>query len=295
MFLLSKGQLITGNTKTWIGTDTIKEFSFSDHVHNNYAPINHTHDQYLTEETVTPIIINTVASIPGIKVNLLEEATFNKTTQDYNDGLVYKFTASFDPKLIFGIIIDLNIESITCSFNYTANTPNKIFATILHLVNDPMDIYSNNFTILNPNDGAIDPGNESAIMVLTGDAPSTGANETRKFSNIQRKLLIPYSTITKVGLRQTKDNYSSNNYLKTSDKLTYNNLTSTLLDQLVHNTISSNIVLMNTNGLTISNDSISNLKLLICRRFYESNYSTQFSDPYKINVKGSCKIYTLSL
>lgn len=236
-----------------------------------------------------------MASIPGIKVNLLEEATFNKTTQDYNDGIVYNFTASFDPKLIFGIIIDLNIESITCSFNYTANTPNKIFATILHLVNDPMNIYSNKFNIVNPNDGAIDPGNESAIMVLTGDAPSTGANETRKFSNIQRKLLIPYSTITKVGLRQTKDNYNTNKYLKTSDKLTYNDTFATVLDQLVHNTISSNIVLMNTNGLTISNDMISNLKLLVCRRFYESNYSTQFSDPYKINVKGSCKIYTLSL
>ena len=66
-----------------------------------------------------------MASIPGIKVNLLEEATFNKTTQDYNDGIVYNFTASFDPKLIFGIIIDLNIESITCSFNYTANTSNS--------------------------------------------------------------------------------------------------------------------------------------------------------------------------
>lgn len=158
-----------------------------------------------------------------------------------------------------------------------------------------MDIYSNNFTILNPNDGAIDPGNESAIMVLTGDAPSTGANETRKFSNIQRKLLIPYSTITKVGLKQTKDTYSTNNYLKTSDKLVYQDTAGKVLDQLVRNTISSNIVLMNTNGLIISNDLISNLKLLVCRRFYEDNYSTQFSDPYKINVKGSCKIYTLSL
>ena len=70
---LTKGQLVAGNTKAWISTDTIKEVSFSDHFHNEYAPVNHTHDQYLTEDDVNKIpsvvqvgtIINTVQKSPA--------------------------------------------------------------------------------------------------------------------------------------------------------------------------------------------------------------------------------------
>ena len=46
--LLKKGLLLTGNNKAWLGTNTIKEFSFSDHIHTGYALSDHIHSQYVT-------------------------------------------------------------------------------------------------------------------------------------------------------------------------------------------------------------------------------------------------------
>lgn len=43
---LKKGQLVAGNTKAWLGTSNVKEISFSDHTHTDYAAANHTHSGY---------------------------------------------------------------------------------------------------------------------------------------------------------------------------------------------------------------------------------------------------------
>ena len=49
---LSKGQMVAGNTKAWLMTNSRKEISFSDHTHSNYALTNHTHSNYaLTTHT----------------------------------------------------------------------------------------------------------------------------------------------------------------------------------------------------------------------------------------------------
>ena len=50
--LLKKGQLIAGNTKAWLMTNSRKELSFSGHTHSGYALTNHTHSNYaLTSHT----------------------------------------------------------------------------------------------------------------------------------------------------------------------------------------------------------------------------------------------------
>ena len=49
---LKKGQLIAGNTKAWLMTNSRKELSFSGHTHSGYALTNHTHSNYaLTSHT----------------------------------------------------------------------------------------------------------------------------------------------------------------------------------------------------------------------------------------------------
>ena len=78
MFLLSKGQLVAGNTKAWLGTSSVKELSFSGHTHSNYAltshthteyaAANHTHNQYVTEVDINQMIEDVIDSyIPTIQ------------------------------------------------------------------------------------------------------------------------------------------------------------------------------------------------------------------------------------
>ena len=46
MSLLTKGQLVAGNSKAWLGTSTIKELSLAGHTHSEYAAVNHRHSGY---------------------------------------------------------------------------------------------------------------------------------------------------------------------------------------------------------------------------------------------------------
>ena len=46
--LLTKGLLLAGNAKAWLGLNTVKEISFSGHTHSGYASASHTHSQYVT-------------------------------------------------------------------------------------------------------------------------------------------------------------------------------------------------------------------------------------------------------
>lgn len=285
MFLLTKGQLIAGNTKIWIGTDTIKEVSFSDHVHNEYAPINHTHDQYLTEETVTPIINDTVASIPRIKVNLLEKANFNKTTESSRNGQLCSFNSSFNVNNVFGLIIDLDITDISCTVSTSNYNPNAI---ILHLLNDPINYYGESFYMGDPNSGKYHPGTESIILLF----PVSGTG-TITFNPLRRKLFIPYSVISTFSRSNgDKDDWnpgSTTTYITSQPTLRTINGPGTVLDNTKTDSFTSNSII--SNGST---NNISNLKLLVCRGFDESGGSS-YSTINTITIKGSCTVYTLSL
>ena len=79
MFFLSKGQLLTDNTKAWLGTNSVKEISFSGHTHSNYAltshthsgyaSTNHTHSQYVTEVDINQMIEDVIDSyVPTIQI-----------------------------------------------------------------------------------------------------------------------------------------------------------------------------------------------------------------------------------
>ena len=81
---LSKGQLIAGNTKAWLRTNTVKEISFSGHTHSNYALTSHTHSNYaLTNHTHTEY-----ASKNHTHSQYVTEVDINQMIEDVIDGYV---------------------------------------------------------------------------------------------------------------------------------------------------------------------------------------------------------------
>ena len=109
MSLLTKGQLVAGNTKAWLGTNTAKELSLAGHTHSNYAltshthsgyaATNHTHSQYVSQSTVQSMINNAASSI-------YYNGNIRKTTFTSTGGSVtITLTFTSSTKFIVGIAV----------------------------------------------------------------------------------------------------------------------------------------------------------------------------------------------
>ena len=102
MFLLTKGQLVAGNTKAWLMTNSRKEISFSGHTHSGYAASNHTHSNYaLTTHThsqyMTETDVQNMLDEMGIagsrKTWYLTESDFTISIDNITNLNYYKSTA----------------------------------------------------------------------------------------------------------------------------------------------------------------------------------------------------------
>lgn len=132
MSLLKKGQLVAGNNKIWIGTNTVKELSVNGHSHSNYASVSHTHSQYVTgtylQEQINMInqniadLSDTIQGSNGVSFtalwNTLTTNTMSQTILDTTPKSLSSLGIDFVPSRIkicagsgFAILITASKES----------------------------------------------------------------------------------------------------------------------------------------------------------------------------------------
>ena len=126
MFLLTKGQLVAGNTKAWIGTDTIKEVSFSEH----------NHEQYVTEEKVKDIVSSEVTGLGGFKVVKIGDYIISGTTTKTDIGQsILKVNTDIDISSTLGLIIKLNFRTYKIDINRGSNETGRVATAGLFIEN----------------------------------------------------------------------------------------------------------------------------------------------------------------
>lgn len=273
MFLLTKGQIVAGDTKAWIGNNTTSEISM----------VGHEHSQYVDENGVSSIVENLITSLPNIKITSLGTINFNKTTNSRKCATLGTFTKSFDANDVFGIVLDLNITKLSCTMpsgdNYSGST------IALALINDPTNYYPINFSTGSTEYDKSYPGLENVFLAL--DVSGSG---TTNFNSIKRKLFIPYSVICEY----IQDIYPNNSKFLVSTSTLRNiegpgsNSANTIVNSATSNTVSY------TNN-TITSNIINNLKVLVLRDLGNENSGSSNSNIDTIKVNGSCTVYTLSL
>ena len=273
MFFLTKGQIVAGDTKAWIGNNTTSEISM----------VGHEHSQYVDENSVSSIVENLITNLPSIKITSLGTINFNKTTNSRKCATLGTFTESFDANNVFGIVLDLNITKLSCTMTTDDNYGYSTIA--LALINDPTNYYPTNFSTGSTEYNKGHPGLENVFLALT-----VTTSGTTNFNSIKRKLFIPYSVICE---------YIQGIYPNTSDFLVS---TSTLrkIDgpgsnqtNSIVNSATSNMVYYTNN--TITSNIIDKLKVLVLRDLGNENSGSSSSNIDTIKVNGSCTVYTLSL
>lgn len=115
--LLKKGQLVAGNTKAWLRTNSVKEISFSDHTHSGYALSSHTHSNYMTRSQVQSMIDDAIESGGGGGSNnvTLKINGDDFTAQTSRGGFKYTINLAsycgFSPAIVKALYSSFNIEA----------------------------------------------------------------------------------------------------------------------------------------------------------------------------------------
>ena len=90
---LTKGQLIAGNTKAWLMTNSRKELSFSDHIHSNYATNTYVNEQINIVNDNISKLAETIQGANGEAFSYSFETQFGQNQQ-------YTIPVNFDIKRI---------------------------------------------------------------------------------------------------------------------------------------------------------------------------------------------------
>lgn len=126
--LLKKGQLVAGNSKAWLGINSVKEISFSGHTHSNYALTSHTHSNYaLTSHTHTGY-----ASKNHTHNQYMTEVDINQMIEDVIDSYVPTIQTMGQVG-----IFEPNPDNFTTT-TITISSSVKVFAIIASKLYTPM-------------------------------------------------------------------------------------------------------------------------------------------------------------
>ena len=109
---LTKGQLVAGNSKAWLMTNSRKELSFSDHTHSGYALTNHTHSNYaLTSHTHSGYAATNHTHSQYVSQSTVQSMINNAASSIYYSGNIRKTT--YTGSNYSDVRIVLNITSST--------------------------------------------------------------------------------------------------------------------------------------------------------------------------------------